>query len=175
MCLLKRKFWYPDLFCFKIAKTHLSLDISFIFTPEPLTKQPVNTRQNNLLLRSLCACPLKTQSLTTGTSGKHKLYHLNQHQWGAASQLTWLEVQQAFVVKPCSSQFMQELRKELSSSLCFFLYLLLMAGGFKLPELSSLIITFWKMKVHMVRQFHFHFENKFSLLILKKTVEIMVA
>lgn len=29
--------------------------------------------------------------------------------------------------------------------------------------------------MHMARQFHFHFENKFFLLFLKKEVEIMIA
>lgn len=29
--------------------------------------------------------------------------------------------------------------------------------------------------MHMARQFHFHFENKFFLLFLKKQVEIMIA
>lgn len=43
----------------------------------------------------------------------------------------------------------------------FFLYLLPTEGGFKLPELIRKQFNdyFWKVKVHMIRQFHFHFEN----------------
>lgn len=68
----------------------------------------------------------------------------NQHQGDAASQPPWPENQlgmQAFVVKPCFKPVLLETHNRI---FFLFLYLLLTAGGLKLPELSSLIITFEK-------------------------------
>lgn len=70
----------------------------------------------------------------------------DQHQGGAASQPSWLENQlgmQAFAVKSC---FKPDLLETHNRIFFLFLYLLLTAGGLKLPELSSLIITLEKRK-----------------------------